>query len=181
MDVLCWEEAGMQTNDFASLLQLLNLSQQSGTLIVSHQEEAWQARLHLRDGKWLDCSLLNKRNGQMLLDGERAVYWLSQKGILEWQLVDQQSHDHSNPVQDTSQEHFIKPPASLKGKARLIPRRLAPALSQKHAREVRHIFHLIDGKRSLEDVARLLHKPYEDVVRIAQMLVAEGIVTIHHD
>jgi hypothetical protein len=179
MDVLCWEEAGMQTNDFASLLQLLNLSQQSGTLIVSHQEESWQARLHLRDGKWLDCSLLNKRNGQMLLDGEQAIYWLSQKGTLEWQLVDQQSHDHSNPAQDNSQEQFIKPSASLK--AHLIPRRLTPALSQQRAREVRHIFHLIDGRRSLEDVARLLHKPYEEVVKITQMLVAEGIVTIHHD
>jgi len=171
----------MQTNDFASLLQLFNLSQQSGTLIVSHQGEVWQARLHLRAGKWLDCSLLNKRSGQKLLDGEQAVYWLSQKGTLEWQLVDQQSHDHSNHTQDKQQEHFIKPPVSIKGKARLIPRRLTPALSQKHAREVRHIFHLIDGNRSLEDVARLLHKPYEEVVRIAQMLVAEGIVAINHD
>lgn len=171
----------MQTNDFASLLQLLNLSQQSGTLIVSRQEEVWQARLHLRDGKWLDCSLLNKRNGQMLLDGEQAIYWLSQKGILEWQLVDQQSHADSTPVQDNSQEQLIKPPDLLKGKAHLVPRRLTPALSQQRAREVRHIFHLIDGKRSLEDVARLLHKPYEEVVRITQMLVAEGIVTIHHD
>jgi hypothetical protein len=179
---LCWEEAGMQTNDFASLLQLFNLSQQSGMLIVSHQGEVWQARLHLRDGKWLDCSLLNKRSGQKLLDGEQAVYWLSQKGILEWQLVDQESHDHSNHAHDDNpQEYIIKPPASVKGEARLIPHRLTPALSQKHAREVRHIFHLIDGKRSLEDVARLLHKPYEEVVRTAQMLVAEGIVAINHD
>ncbi|GHO96005.1 hypothetical protein KSF_060530 [Reticulibacter mediterranei] len=171
----------MQTNNFASLLQHLNLSQQSGTLIVSRQGEAWQARLHLRNGKWLDCSLLSGRNGRMLLDGEQVVYWLSQKGTLEWQLVDQQSHDRSNQEQDNQQEHFVKPPASVKSNVRLIPRRLTPTLSQKHAREVRHIFHLIDGKRSLEDVARLLHKPYEEVVRIAQMLVAEGIVTINHD
>jgi hypothetical protein len=136
----------------------------------------------LQDGKWLACSLLSGQNGQKLLDGEQAVNWLSQKGSLEWQLFpsqqfsELQSHDNAS-----LQERLIDSPAPAGKKARLIPRRLTPDLGQKHPRDVRHIFLLIDGRRSLEDMARLLHKPYDDVVRIARMLVAEGVVTIHHD
>jgi hypothetical protein len=76
----------MRTKEFGSLLQLLQLSQQSGLLWVSCSGEAWQARLQLQEGIPKSCHIVQRPDMKVLMSGQSAIEWLSHRGELEWSL-----------------------------------------------------------------------------------------------
>jgi hypothetical protein len=180
------------TKDFASLLQLLDISQQSGTLFVEREGEAWQARLQLREGELLSCFIVGVPDGHLLLSGTQAVDWLSRRGELQWRLEELQKLPESSSdvpsrpspglPQGTRQQGLQPPYPSMPSApraSRLIPRRIGqPANIFLWSRDTRHVFALIDGVRSLEEIAALLRKSPEEVFPLFRELAASGFIRI---
>ncbi|WP_376794968.1 hypothetical protein [Thermogemmatispora sp.] len=177
----------MYTKDFASLLQLLSLSQQSGTLIVLRRGEPWQASLQLQRGRPLSCIIISLADGRLLMSGAQAIDWLASRGELQWHLAEE---EQGGPVRSTSAASARQPgagerlagssssPALEKG-FQLVPRRLlqTPALSS-WSREERLIFALIDGSRTVAEIAHLLRRSPERITSILLFMVQRGIIVL---
>ena len=81
----------MYTKDLASLLQLLNVSGQSGILHLEPlgsvgANEAWHAQLVLTAGEIISCDVLSKIDGRLLHGGPEALQRLTGMGALSWNL-----------------------------------------------------------------------------------------------
>jgi hypothetical protein len=180
------------TKDFASLLQLLDLSAQSGTLIVECEGETWQAVLPLRDGKLLSCRIVDVPSSRTLLSGDQAIDWLSQRGELRWSLQEsspppyfpaspsgrfrEQSSQRKSAINamDDAQESSTRA-------FRLIPLRANTSsgiILDQWPRDILRVFALIDGVRSLAEIAMLLRRPLAELVPIFRELAAKGFITI---
>ncbi|RAQ95766.1 DUF4388 domain-containing protein [Thermogemmatispora tikiterensis] len=177
----------MYTKDFASLLQLLSLSQQSGTLIVLRQGEAWQASLQLQKGRPLSCIIISLVDGRLLMSGAQAVDWLASRGELQWYLtVGEQAGAASlaptttAPTGDPGQRSAPSPsPSQGMRPSHLVPRRLlqSPPLSS-WSREERLLFALIDGSRTVSEIAHLLRRSPEQIMPLLLSLIQRGAITL---
>lgn len=175
----------MYTKDFASLLELLSVSGQSGMLIVEQPEYEgipWQAQLTLVEGKVTSCLLCNKVAGRVLLRDAEVTRWLSAQGKLYWRLeeiaqnqAEQLSQATVSPSTDTvfpaqPAPRFITAPYRT-------PRGMQVAMDRSWSREHRLVFALVDGRRTIAEIAALLHKPPEQVVQVLNDLRAGGLIT----
>lgn len=180
----------MYTKDFNSLLNLLDVSQQSGTLLVEIPGKGWQAEMQLENGKPLSCVLVAIADGRVLLQGMQAIQWLSGIGELQWRLEEGRLPTSGAPLARPSnaipyadrQTGKVDPgyssQTSQNGSLHIFPRRLNRhgVVDSSWARDMRRVFALIDGTRSLEEIARLLHKSSEEVLSILQELASQGFI-----
>jgi hypothetical protein len=155
-------------------------------------EENWQGQFQLENGLVLSCLVCAKTDGQILLVNDEAIRWLTAQGRLEWQIEELTSQANQfllPPPQypartreqpDTTPAIPALPVASWEKQYKGVPIRAiqgnnAP-LSAFSSREERQVYALIDGRRSVEEVIRLLHKPPELVMRVLQDLQAKGFI-----
>jgi hypothetical protein len=177
----------MYTKDFASLLHLLSLSQQSGTLIVLRQGEAWQASLQLQKGRPLSCIIISLVDGRLLMSGAQAVDWLASRGELQWYLTAGEQTGAAGLTPTTTAPtagpgQRSAPPSSPSQGMRpsyLVPRRLlqSPPLSS-WSREERLLFALIDGSRTVSEIAHLLRRSPEQIMPLLLSLIQRGAIAL---
>jgi hypothetical protein len=181
------------TKNLSFLLQLLRTSKQSGMLVVeppgSHKS-SWLGQFHLDKGVVVTCVIRNKADGRVLLSNDEAVRWLGSQGGLEWYLEEEQVPPPEEapplrpaPEQIRSEQH--RDPAALlpamwKNQMRAIPRRTEKGkdvpLSTFASRDLRQVYTLIDGRRTIEEIVVLLHKPPDVIIRVLQVLHAAGFI-----
>ncbi len=158
---------GMQSYplDLATILYLLSQQRQSGQLQAELEEvpgsrEPCLARLVLVDGKVVSC-LLTTRRGVELARGERALRILNQLGVIEW-------------IWQTGAEEMTQPASSpeLRGLS-AIPRRLvplSPQILQRCSRVQRRVLSLVDGRRTIGDIATVLAVPSGEIDSLMAVL-----------
>jgi hypothetical protein len=191
------------TKDLASLLNLLSVSSQSGTLRIESADadkHEWFAMVSLQEGKIMACSLLSKQDGRQLLTGQHVIDALTHAGPLSWNLETAAHRRNlpspSGPVSEDAQQkrsserkqilHQSRQlnrdmPAGQTG-VQLVPHRTMQgshaASSGSWPREHRQVFALIDGHHSVEDLSRLLHKPLHELLPIVYQLRGAGFIEI---
>ncbi|QBD76568.1 hypothetical protein EPA93_11370 [Ktedonosporobacter rubrisoli] len=191
----------MYTKDLIKLLQLLEVSQQSGLLVIGREGESWQAFVLLQAGHVLACQIDDLRQGRGVICGARALGWLGQRGALEWRLekqaVQQEVLLSASFLQPDSQREEPSPSTEAKlwgGAHRQIssphspsslprvPYRIGTTVggSGLRSREARQIFALVDGKRTPEDIARLLHKSLHEIVPVLREMERLGLIRYEH-
>ncbi len=191
----------MFTKNLSFLLQLLRTSKQSGVLVIEApgpDESPWLGQFHLDKGVVLTCVIRHKADGRVLLTNDEATRWLSNQGALEWHLEEKSAPspeaaapEVSRPLPpapvppEQAQDEQRRDPAALlpaawKNQMRAIPRRTEKGkdvpLSMFPSREHRQVYTLIDGRRTIEEIMILLHKPPEVIIRVLQELHAAGFV-----
>lgn len=182
----------MNTKDLSFLLQLLRTSKQSGLLFVvppGPHEPSWEGQFRLDKGEVIACLVSNKVDGRVVLNNDEALRWLTNQGKLEWRLEDEaSSSDPSRPLLPapgearSEQRHDVEvlPPAGEKNQLRGIPRHTQKGrnlpLSAFSSRDHRQVFTLVDGRRTIGEIASLLHRPPDVVMRVLQELQAAGLI-----
>ena len=187
----------MYTKDLSFLLRLLQTSRQSGILLVQAPEQdesndsSWQGRFQLENGVVKACLVLHTRNGKILFRNDEAINWLLSQGKLEWR-IEEEAQLPARPLPSSSPqwdegtrgdrstgEGLLLTPLWEKRRREIFQRTLrgdrAPA-NAFPSRDHRQVFSLIDGRRSIEEIVRLLQKPPEIVLRILQELQNAGFV-----
>ncbi len=181
--------AAMQTYilDLETLLSLLEEVGQSGTLstelptgLPGFKEYCW-ARVDLQEGKIVFCQI-EGRHGRILASGRQALQLVSNLGSREWRLVEAPSLRplSLSPVERSPRSQRSLPASSLvPQQVRLIDRSSLNRLPRRH----RQVLSLIDGTRSIERIAALLHssgdgQAIQQVEEIVQELKALGVITI---
>lgn len=189
----------MYTKDLTFLLRLLHTSKQSGILFVEALEQGrsngldWQGQFQLENGVVKSCLVCNKADGQELYRNEEAVHWLTLQGKLEWHMEEyaqstgallpalpQSKETPGEQLQDEAAEDPQSPLVWGK-QLKEIPLRTfsgnnAP-VSAFASREQRQVFALVDGRRTIEGIVRLLHKPPDVVMRVLHELQLKGFIT----
>ncbi|WP_156025273.1 hypothetical protein [Thermogemmatispora carboxidivorans] len=162
------------------MLQLLGLSQRSGTLIVLRQGEAWQASLQLQKGRPLSCVIINLANGRLLMSGAQAIDWLASRGELQWHLAAEGSVEAPAPAPSPGQG-LTSPPFSAQEPrlSHLVPCRLSqsPPFSS-WSREERLIFALIDGSRTVTEIAHLLRRSPDQIMPLLLSMTQKGAIAL---
>jgi hypothetical protein len=207
----------MHTKDLASLLQLLDLSGQSGRLIIqppgtTEGEGEWVAILRLAEGTVVSCQIQRSVDGVTLSHGQVAMQWLMGLGQLTWTLEEEpvrplspQSSEtgwqqnrigqRSQPLPsqpDWQQNTGTQRSQSLSSQNNrwpqneqipqqnggyYIPQRTAGGampINGQWSREQRMVFALIDGRRSLIEIAQLLRRSPQVVEQIMYELRVAG-------
>ncbi len=186
------------TKDITFLLRLLESSKQSGLLLVEAPgptESPWQGRFQLHNGMVMSCVLLSKADGRVALSNEEAITWITSQGKLEWHMQTEAEASHptralSSPLPGTDeareeavQERFAEepvPPAPGKNQLASIPQRtekgkLVPGTAFT-SRDHRQVLGLVDGQRTVQEIAQLLHRPADFIIRVLQELRAAGFI-----
>lgn len=188
----CYEGAEVYTKDLSFLLQLLRTSKQSGLLFVEppgQPESSWLGQFRLDNGVVMACLVRNRADGRVLLNNDEAIRWLTNQGKLVWHLEEEPaSPEAARPLLPAPEEaqraqppaEAAMPPAVGKNQLRGIPHRTQkgrelPANSFA-SREHRQVFTLVDGRRSIEEIVYLLHKPPDFVIRVLHELQAAGFI-----
>ncbi len=212
----------VNTNDFGSLLWILDMSRQNGVVHVelpkaqrTEKGEPWLARLYLVEGHVVECHVHSRVDGRKLLSDGEAMHWLAQWGQrqLVWSLevfTPRQTTPHSVlhpapvgllppartvvPLQQVSQLADLPPPAQYSSPPHRItqPIGLLPPASQvkppqrivqaeqgvirSWPRKHRQTFALVDGKRSVGQIAAMLKQPPAFVEEIVNDLQSLGVI-----
>ncbi len=183
----------MFTKDITFLLRLLGSSKQGGVLLVEGpgpDESPWLGQFQLDKGIVLSCVVLDKSSGRVVLRNEEALQWLTARGKLKWHLQEEDTPPPAPsprllpPGKDTRREDAYtteSPPLPpTKNLLRAIPQRAAlgntaPA-NTLVSREHRQVYALVDGQRTIEEIAQLLHRPSEFIISIVQDLQVKGFI-----
>jgi hypothetical protein len=180
------------TKDITFLLRLLGSSKQSGVLFVEApgpDESPWQGQFQLNNGMVTSCVLLNKADRRPVLRNEEALAWITRQGKISWRLEETASPPEPAlpllpPAGETIREDFYReanplppPPRNQSG---AIPQRtpkgkLVPS-NTFASRDHRQVFALVDGQRSIEEIAQLLHRPSDFIIGVLQELRAAGFI-----
>ncbi len=174
--------------DLETLLSLLEEAGQNGSLFtelpsgISGFKEYCRARIDLQEGKIVFCQI-EGRNGRILASKRQALQLVSNLGSREWHLVEAPSPPRAlspSPVDRSSPSRRSLQASSL------VPQRV-PLIDQyalsRLPRRHRQVLSLIDGTRSIERIAALLHSstdgnPIQQVEEIVQELEVLGMITI---
>jgi hypothetical protein len=186
------------TKDLTFLLRLLQTSKQNGTLYVESSEQngsgggIWQGQFQLANGMVISCLVRNKTDEQVLFTNEEAVVWLTRQGRLEWHVEDgTQARDsrllpHPQYEEDQREEprsegiEVVQSSLVHNKQLRSIPIRTirgnTALMSAFTSREQLQVFALVDGRRTIEEIVRLLHKHPDAVIRILLDLQSIGFI-----
>ena len=164
----------MYTSSLTALLQVLQATQATCTIFTAGVAtgEPWQAQLTLAEGQVISCRVQQSADGQLLLIDGTALEWLASQGSLSWDQVGSPAQVLL-PAGRTPQAEPLLPGA--------VPQRLAvmgPAERGVWSRKQRQIFGLIDGTRSIERIAMMLHQPLDLVHDMVRDLQARGAITV---
>ena len=183
----------MYTKDLSFLLRLLQSSRQSGTLFVEgpsqQHESAWQGMFRMENGIVRSCVVFNKQSRKVLFHNEDAINWLIAQGKLEWfieentqwpQALPSPSHiaEESRGGHKTG-ENILLSPLWEKRRREVFTRTIHGESAPVHAlpsRDHRQVFALVDGRRSTEEIVRLLQKPPEIILKLLQELQNAGFI-----
>lgn len=193
----------MKTNDYVSLLWILKMSRQNGVVHVElpkakriEMGEPWRARLHLVEGRVVKCYVHSQVDGRRLLSDDEAMRWLAQWGQCElaWSpevftLYQTAPHPVLRPAPAglLPPARHIEPPQRASQPAGLLPaaRQDAPpqrivqvgqGLLRSWPRKHRQVFALVDGKRSVGQIAAMLKLPRTVVEEIVNDLQSLGVI-----
>jgi hypothetical protein len=187
------------TKEIAFLLRLLGTSKQSGVLLVEApgpDPSPWLGQFQLENGQVLSCMLLDKADGRVVLRNEEALRWLMAQGKMTWRLEDgphppalspparEETPYEEAPHVERFREERRAPlpwtrqpePAPLgpvphrTEKGKLVPAHVFAS------REHRQVFALVDGHRTIDEIAHLLQRPSDAILRVLQELQAAGFI-----
>ena len=180
------------TKDITFLLRLLWTSKQSGRLFVEGpgpNESPWQGQLQLDEGVVTACLIRSKTDGQVVLSNDAALRWLTSQGKLVWRLEeDAQPPDpllpalpsHEEAKREQRHDEDMLPSSAWRNQLESIPQRTqkgkAVPVNAFASREHRQVLALVDGRRTIEEIAHLLHKPPDFIVHVLQELQAAGFI-----
>ena len=166
----------MYTENLLHLLNLLEISGQSGTLscspLANTEEASWLAFCFLHEGKINGIKILQVADGSTLLEGRVALEWLKAQGGMYWQLKevlpDALPVCPSNPIKQD-----IPLRRTFRGKRQGVQGMPSHLWSREH----RTVFLLIDGTRSRTEILRLLSTyPPQNVDLILADLRSAGLI-----
>jgi hypothetical protein len=191
------------TKDITFLLRLLGSSKQSGILLVEApgpNESPWQGRFQLNNGMVTSCVLLNKADGRAVLRNEEALAWITSQGKLEWQMEEDAETAPPPPPPPRTPPRLPSPTGGLprderyyyeenlppapspveKSQLAIVPQRtekgrVVPG-NAFASRDHRQVLGLVDGQRSVQEIAQLLHRPADSIIRVLQELQAAGFI-----
>lgn len=183
----------MYTKDITFLLRVLGSSKQSGVLLVEGpgpDESPWLGQFQLDKGMVLSCAVLDKASARVVLKNEEALQWLTARGKLKWHLQEEGMPPPAPPPRllppgkDTSREDAITagppPLPPTKSLLRAVPQRTLTGITAPAnalvSREHRQVYALVDGQRTIEEIAQLLHRSPEFIIGIVQDLHAQGFI-----
>src|SRR5579859_3402322 len=186
----------MYTEHVNHLLNLLDLSTQSGILSLAPTEEThagpWRAIGELVDGKVTACKVYRTSDGRVIIGGPPALDWLKAQGGMYWQLEEattqqtrQTQGSSRTPLTGASPATLSQArgsrPAPFSQGTQAKPRRTllgqqSVALSS-WTRLHRQVYALVDGERSSAEIARLLsNKPFREVEEALDALRESGFI-----
>ena len=128
--------------------------------------------LSLFEGKISSCSIKDG-NGQTLLAGNNALQWLQRMGTLNWTLTLQQT-----PTPTPTQTNPLLP---VPAPRIFVPRRIVYVAQEQMRtwpRKHRTLFVLIDGKKSVEQLAGLLSLSVKEVEQVLSDLQANKLIVV---
>lgn len=178
----------MYTHDLHGLFGLLSGSDQSGTLILQPDTDtpAWQARFRLVQGQPVTCLVAAAHTTPIEMDPAQALAALSTQGELHWHL-EQPSPEHGRHQEQHAPEATPRTtlPAHVPtGRVGGVPSEWYPTdrpcrMKTAHhlaawQRLPRSIFALVDDARTVQEIARMLHKSLEDLQPVLQDLYRSG-------
>lgn len=166
----------MYGNDLHEILRMLQGTQQPWVVHLegSATEEdgsklPWQAELFFVEGRVTTCHVSRRVDGHLLLKDQEALRWLVSLQRFAWSL-----------------EPFTPPQASAPGVSdtqtlllQQVPQRILqaePGVMHACSRKQRQVFGLVDGSRTIEQIATILHQPSETVGEILTELQALGVI-----
>jgi len=129
--------------------------------------------LLVQNGNVVSCFIFNK-NGQKLYHDNEAQRLLLTFGTLDWKLVSSISPKAASPV-TPSPAQKAKPAES---NGYFIPRRLMVPDAQLHAWSTleRSVYFLVDGTRSIEQIATLLSRPITVIEQVIHNFEVAGVI-----
>jgi len=164
-------------------------------------DSSWQGQFQLENGVVKFCKVLDTRKGSVLFINDEAINWLISQGRLKWRIVEEDiqplikmlpaSSMPSNPTPST-----IQPYERIQVDRQSTDSMQASLLWEKRRREVfqrtlrgnsalvnafpsrdhRQVFALVDGRRNIEEIVQLLHKPPDVILRLLQELYMAGFI-----
>ncbi len=159
--------------DLTTILYLLDQQQQSGLLRATlaglpGTRETCLAQLQLARGKVTSC-VVETYSGRLYAEGRRALSLLAQLGTIEWawKVEEEGSRTRPLPAVQTGGTGF-KP-----SDGRLVPQRKEPLrveVLQRCSRTQRRVLGLVDGRRSVNEIATILSVPPTEVSRLKEVI-----------
>jgi hypothetical protein len=169
-----------------------------------NDDKVWVAQCQLENGIVTMCRVITTSDGRVAMSNEAALQWLMRLGTLQWRLDEKQIPPANAISQPTAQSetstpqsfgqaplqwspvftlrdglHIENSPASFSA-SQSIPMRAVHTWrateSGVAAREQRQVWLLVDGQRSIEEIAQLLHKPLSVVMKILADLKLGGFI-----
>lgn len=180
----------MNVNDLTSLLWILKMSRQSGIVLIellgrkeTETSVPWQACLQLIVGKAVSCRIYSKIDGRVLFPDEEAMHWLIrwEKREFAWMALTPEQARALLLLHQPSQVALLPPPKRQEGniippgRGTAIPQPLTLAM-RSWPRNHRRVFALIDGKRSVEQIATLLKLSPKSIEAILKDLSTMGFL-----
>ena len=184
----------MYTKNLASVLQVLNLSRQNGVLQINPlqgSDTVWYAFLILNNGIATGCQIVSD-TGTLLRDGPEALLWLTSQNELSWSLALPGSSPSRESSSILSQQNYRGNTHATEDTAfaRILPTQTGTATGKLRrtalgkqlgsnaiqSRTQRHIFNLIDGRKTPEEIAELLHKTPTEVRQVLNDLYIRGFI-----
>jgi len=166
----------MHTSTFTELVQMLKETQKNCVVNIETEEtgseKPWQAQLSFVDGIVTVCHVWYKADGRGLLTDGEAVRWLTNLPSLRWTLKKPAPKQALLQARNGSQAVLSSSP-QVPQRFRQVEQRMIPSLSRKQ----RQVFALVNGTRSAERIAAILHQPAEVVVKVLHDLAAMGVIT----
>lgn len=131
-------------------------------------KEACLAQIILGQGRVYSCTITATKTGTVLREQQEAYHALERCGDLNWSVLPAPSlHTPAKPKTTLSP---ISASGRLSAKApSLRVSQLSPEILEPLSNPYRRVLRLVDGRRSIEDIARLLNKESHE---IQQMLAA---------
>jgi hypothetical protein len=130
-------------------------------------KDACLAQVILGQGSLYSCTITT-RVGAVLLERESAYHALEQCGDLEWSVASAPSPQQAGP--QVARSHAIPAVARAAQIPRLRVKELPAETLNRLAHPYRKVLLLVDGKRSLEEIARLAAKTPQEVAHMLKTL-----------
>lgn len=164
--------------DLAAMLQMLQEFRQNAVLqteisSVPGAKGRFQVQLDMFDGKITSCSI-RSGDGQVLLAGDDAFTWLQDLGALNWTVTLRQISTSAL----TQSSPALTPSPVLRSP---IPRRsvyVGQEQMRLWPRKYRVVFVLIDGRKSVEQIAGLLSLSIREVEEVVYELQANRLIVL---
>ena len=171
-----WKGPCVYSSDLNTILRMLKRTQHHWVVHLQWPETeeagsgaAWQAELFFVEGKVITCHVSSRVDGHLLLMDQQALRWLASLQHFTWRLEPFTPPQAPAPIFSSTQAPLVQQ----------VPRRIMQAeqgVMNAWSRKQRQIFGLVDGSRTVEQIATILHQPPPVVAEILNDLQAMGVI-----